>query len=94
MSWLKGLKARLRSVASPSAAEARMEEEFQFHLEQEIRKNLRSGMKSREAPRQASLEFGGVDRHRESMRDTRGRRRLDDLGRDLRVGLRGLTRNP
>lgn len=94
MSWLKGARARLRSVLRPGAADARMEEEFRFHVELEIEKHLRAGLPPAEARRRAMLAFGGLDRHGEAMRDARGLRWLDDLERDVRIGLRGLARAP
>ena len=94
MSRMKGVRARLSAILRPRAAEARMEEEFHFHLEMEIDKNLRAGMTPATARRRALIAFGGLDGHREAMRDGRGAPLAGDLGRDLRVALRGLARNP
>jgi putative ABC transport system permease protein len=94
MSRMKGVRARLSAILRPRAAEARMEEEFHFHLEMEIDRNLRAGMTPAEARRRALVAFGGLDSHREAMRDGRGARLVGDLGRDVRVALRGLARNP
>src|SRR5207237_9265824 len=38
--------------------------------------------------------FGGLDRHREEMRDGRGARWLGDLTSDLRYALRAMRRSP
>jgi predicted permease len=47
-----------------------------------------------EARRRSLAAFGGLDRQRETMRDGRGARWLDDLGADLRYALRGMRRSP
>jgi predicted permease len=94
MSWLKGLRARLRSTLAPRAAESRITEEFRHHLEMATAANERAGMPPAEARRQARLTFGGEDRHVEDMRDGRGLRWVDDLTRDTRVALRALAGAP
>ncbi len=71
-----------------------MDEEFRLHIELETEQNLRAGMDPREARRRALLAFGGVERHKEEMRDGCGARWLEDLARDLRHAARGLARTP
>ena len=63
--------ARLRAMFRRRAGESELDEEFRFHLEMEIEKNLRAGMSPEEARRRAQVVFGGVDRHKEAMRDGR-----------------------
>jgi predicted permease len=94
MSWMKGAAARLRSLARPGGSEARMDEEFRFHIEMETEKNVRAGMSPREARRRAMIAFGGVERHREGMRDGRGLSWLRDAGRDAGYAVRTLARSP
>ncbi|HLL82088.1 MAG TPA: ABC transporter permease, partial [Longimicrobium sp.] len=94
MSWMKGAAARLRSVARPGGSDARMDEEFRFHIEMETEKNLRAGMSPREARRRALVAFGGMERHRERMRDGRGLSWLRDAGRDAGYAVRTLARSP
>ena len=79
MSWLKGLKARARSVTGAHAAEARKEEEFAFHVDMETERLVVEGLPPDEARRRALITFGGMDSHREAMRDGRGRRWFDDF---------------
>jgi putative ABC transport system permease protein len=74
--------------------EEELEEELQFHLEQEFEKNLRAGMDPREARRQALLSFGGTERHKEQVRDARGVRPIEDLVQDLRHAARQLGKRP
>jgi putative ABC transport system permease protein len=94
MSWRKGLAARARSIFRPGDAEARLDEEFQFHLETETEHLIRQGMSPAEARRQALLGFGAVEGHRETMRDERGARWFDDLRADLRYALKAMRRDP
>lgn len=94
MSVLKGMLARLRAITSPQVAEARMEEEFSFHVEMETRRLIGDGIPEPEAKRRAVLAFGSLDQHREGMRDERGRRGLDDLRADVRFALRAMRRRP
>jgi len=94
MSRLAGLVARLRAVLRPRYAEWRMEEEFRFHLEMEQARLVRSGLSPEDARRQALITFGGLDGHRETMRDERGARWLGDLGADVRFALRAMRRSP
>lgn len=94
MSLLKGLSARVRSVFAPRASEARMEEEFRFHLTMETERLVAEGIAPEEAHRRALVAFGGLDHHREAMRDGRGARLLADFAGDLRYALRGVRRSP
>jgi predicted permease len=94
VSRLKGMTARLRSILRPRDAEDRMEEEFRFHVEMETARLVREGVSPEEARRRTLATFGGLDTHRETMRDERGARWLDDLGADLRYALRAMRRSP
>ena len=94
MSRVRGAVARLRSIFNPHAAEDRMDEEFRFHVEMETARLVREGVPPGEARRRTLAGFGGMDAHRETMRDERGARWLDDLGADVRYALRGMRRGP
>src|SRR5690242_12639318 len=91
MSVIKGLFARARSLAG---GDTRMEEEFQFHVEMEERRLIAGGLDPVEAHRRALVAFGGLDSHREAMRDGRGARWFDDFGADVRYALRAMRRSP
>ena len=94
MIGLPELLRRLRALCRRSAAEARLDEEVRFHLEMEAEKNAREGMPPDEARRAAVLRFGGVESHKESVRDARGFRWLDDFVSDARYAWRSLRRTP
>ncbi|HEY7237427.1 MAG TPA: ABC transporter permease [Gemmatimonadaceae bacterium] len=94
MSLLKGLTARARSLLASGASEARMEEEFRFHLMMETERLVAAGVEPVEARRRALVAFGGLDQHREAMRDGRGARLLADFLGDVRYALRAMRRSP
>ncbi len=95
MSTFKGVFARLRSITGARSSESRMEEEFTFHVEMETKRLIEEqGLSPAEARRRALVAFGGMDSHREAMRDGRGARWFDDLGADIRYALRGMRRSP
>jgi predicted permease len=94
VSLWKGLAARARSVFRPGDAEARLDEEFQFHLETETEHLIREGASPADARRRALLAFGAVEGYREAMRDERGARWFDDLRADVRYALKAMRRHP
>ena len=93
MSWITGLRSRLRQLLGRADAEERMDEEIRFHIELETEKNVREGLAPEEARRRAVLAFGGVEKHREEMRDNRRLGWLENGARDVRYAVRvnGLT---
>src|SRR5688500_9343318 len=92
MGWLKGIQARLRDLLGRGRAESEMDEELRFHLEME--KNLGAGMPPEEARRRAVLDFGGVEKHREALRDGRRAGWVEDLGADVRLSTRLMGKSP
>jgi predicted permease len=71
-----------------------MEEEFAFHIDMETRRRVADGQVEPDARRNALAAFGGLEHHRETMRDGRGARLLSDLTADARYALRGMRRSP
>ena len=95
MSWMDGTRARLRLLFSRQGAERRMNEEFRFHIEMETERLVReAGLDPREARRRARVAFGGVERHKEAVRDGRGLAWLTGMSLDLKLGFRMLVRYP
>lgn len=74
--------------------EEQLEKELRFHVEQHARDLMASGTSEREAYRRARLEMGGPEQVKESCRDARGTRWLDDLWQDSRYALRALRNKP
>ncbi len=91
---VRGLRARLGDLVFRGAAEREADEEIRFHIEMETQKNLRAGMAPAEARRRALAAFGGVERHRERLRDGRRLPVVESLWQDLRFGARALARSP
>ncbi|MEM7050881.1 MAG: ABC transporter permease [Acidobacteriota bacterium] len=91
---LKRLGHRLRHLISPQRLERELDEELQFHLDMEAAKLREQGLDEAEARRRAAIGFGAEERFREECREARGTRPIEDLLRDLRLGLRSLRRRP
>jgi predicted permease len=86
MNWLRRLLHKSRS-------EGQLDKELRFHLEQQIADNLAAGCSPEEAGRRAQQEFGGIERVKEEVRDTRWETHLENLVRDFRYALRTLHRD-
>ncbi len=74
--------------------EADLDDELRFHMEQQVEKNVRSGMTREEALRQARLAFGSNDSVKEECREAHGVYLVESLLQDLRYGLRTLRKSP
>jgi len=72
----------------------RLNDEIQFHIEQQTAKNIRAGMAPDEARRAALVKFGGVEQAREATRDEFRGALVADFFRDLRISFRSLRRMP
>ena len=72
MSRLKGVAARTWAWLRPRGADARLDEEFRFHVDTETQNLIDNGVPPAEARRRALLAFGALESHRETMRDERG----------------------
>jgi len=82
----------LRRVWQMSLTEKRLDSELQFHLEEQIARNLAAGMSGEEAQRQAKVEFGGVELYKEECRESRWENQLEIMARDLRLAFRTLRK--
>ena len=94
MRWHKRIRLVLRSLLLRSRVEAELEEEFQFHLQQQTQENIASGLTPSEAQRAARQELQGIEQQKELCRDTRGTLLLENLLRDLGYALRVLSHSP
>jgi predicted permease len=83
-----------RALFAKRSAEQELDDEMRFHLEMEAEKHVRAGMAEGEARRRAALAFGGMDRHKETMRDGWGARGLERLATELRLAARQLRNAP
>ncbi|MGH7575415.1 MAG: ADOP family duplicated permease [Longimicrobiales bacterium] len=95
MSWMLRLQRGFQALLRKNALERDMGEEMRFHVEMEAEDLLDArGLTPDEARRQALIAFGGVERYKDQARDVRMTTRFEELGRDLRYGLRTLVRSP
>jgi hypothetical protein len=86
-SWLKW-------IINGRRLESEMETEVRFHIESCAADLVREGMAQQEAMRQARIEFGGIESHKDAMRASVGVRWWGELGSDLRHGWRLFYKNP
>ena len=88
-------RTRLRLLLSRRDAEARMNEEMQFHLDMQAECIAREeGVDPVEARRRAVIAFGLAEQHKDRMRDGRGLAWIGGLSLDLKLGLRMLVKYP
>jgi len=91
---LSDLRFRLRVFFRRHSAEAELDDELRFHIEQLTNQYVQSGLSREEALRRARLSFGGVDQVKEECRDARGVQFVETLLQDIRFGVRMLLRSP
>ena len=81
-----------RSIAPRSHGD--IEEELRSHQQAYQEDLIRQGLTAEEAQRKARIDFGQPATQNETYRAAVGLRIFDELGGDLRYGLRALGRNP
>ena len=91
--WWKDCGLRLRALFFRRRMDEELQEELQFHIDMQARKNQRN-QSDREAKRQARLQFGSVVRATEECREERGISSIEIAARDLRFALRMLRKSP
>src|SRR5947208_15210962 len=94
MRTLRRFFRRLSSWATTRQDEERLRAEIEEHLALQTAENVRGGLSSVEARRQAVLKFGAVEAMKESYRDQRGLPFLETLIQDTRQALRRLRMAP
>src|SRR5262245_47517883 len=94
MRWYHKLPLRLRSLFGCSKADQELNDELQFHLQQQVDEYVAQGM-SPEAARAAALQsLGGMEHIAEECRDARSVHFIEQFLQDVRFGFRMLRRNP
>ncbi|HZR65702.1 MAG TPA: ABC transporter permease [Terriglobales bacterium] len=86
-SWLKW-------ITNGRRLEGEMETEVRFHIESRAADLVRKGLSQQEAMRQARIDFGGIESHKDAVRAAVGIRWWSELGSDLRHGWRLFYKNP
>lgn len=90
---LKQWLTRLRFLVVPKPRHE-INEELQFHIEQQAEANVAAGMTPQEARRQAVIAFGGVERTKEESHQQRPSFYVETVLQDIRYAFRGFARNP
>ena len=86
MNWWQRLRNRDR-------LERELDAELRYHFDREVDDYVRMGMSEADARRRARLDLGGGDQLKESCRDARGTRWVEDIGQDLRFAARLLLKD-
>ena len=94
MRWLNQLWMQIRMLLWRGSADAELDEELRFHLEQQIAENRAAGMSAEEARYAALRAFGNPASLRDTTRATWSWNKLEQFAHDLRIGTRTLTRTP
>jgi predicted permease len=71
-----------------------LDKELRFHIEEHTARLVADGLAPSEASRQARIAVGGPEQVKESCRDARGTRWLEDLWQDLHYALRTIRQRP
>src|SRR5882672_761050 len=93
MVLVRRLWIRLQALFRRTRSVERLDEEIQFHLEQQIAENIAAGMSREEAHYAAMRTFGNPTVLKEQTRDTWGWVWLEQLAQDIRYGFRVLLKN-
>ena len=90
---LKGWLTRLRFLMAPRP-HREVDEELQFHLEEQTRANVAAGMAPQEAHRQAVIAIGGIEKAKQQAHEQRPGFYIETFLQDVRYAIRGFGRNP
>ena len=94
MSFLDGIRHRVRSLVDRRAHREEVEEEFRFHLDLEQMHQSHAGVEPGTARNTARRRFGRATQHREEVRRLTGVEALDTISRSIRQSARSLARAP
>ena len=94
MRQLRAWFVRLGGFFLRNRSERELVAEMESHLQMHIEDNLRTGMSSEMARREALMKLGGVEQTKEIYRDRRGLPLIETLFQDLRFAARMLLKNP
>jgi predicted permease len=93
MLWVQRLWLRLQTLFSRRRVLEELDDEIQFHLDQQTSEYVAAGMDREEAGRAALRSFGNRTFLKERVMETWMWSTLDQLGQDLRYGFRGMRRD-
>jgi putative ABC transport system permease protein len=94
MLWAQRLWLRLQTLFRRERAAQLLDDELQFHLDEQFAENVAAGMSLEEARYAAKRVFGNSTLLKEEARDSWGWISLEQIGQDLRYGIRILRKSP
>ena len=94
MRWRDRLRMKMRMLFVRTRESARLDDELQFHLEQQIAENVAAGMTAEEARYSALCAFGNPALLRDQTRATWSWTWLESIVRDARFVALGIRRRP
>ncbi len=94
MNLFATLRLWWKAIVNRSRIGSEVEEEFTFHIDAYVSDLIRQGITPAEAQRKARIDLGLANTQNERYRDAMGLRVFDELGADIRYGLRSLFKNP
>src|ERR1700761_3301080 len=94
MRWLHQLWMKVTMLLGRGKAGGQLDDELQFHIDQQVAENRAAGMSEIEARQAALRMFGNPAALRDQARETWSWNWLEQLVRDVRQGARSLRRTP
>jgi len=94
MVWARRLALRLQTLFHRHRFPQQLDDEIQFHLDQQIAENIAAGRSPEEARYAAMRTFGNPTLLKEETRDTWGWVWLEQFASDLRYATRALRKSP
>src|SRR5260370_20597144 len=94
MLWAQKLWLKLQTLFRRERTAQQLNDELQFHLEQQVAENIAAGMDEERARYAAMRIFGNATTLKEETRDTWGWITLEQIAQDLRYGFRSLRKSP
>ena len=92
--WLYTLPLRVRSLFRRRQVEQELDEELQFHLERKAEEYIAQGLTPEKARQAALRSMQGLTQRKEECRDTWHVNAIENTLRDIRYGLRVLSKSP
>jgi predicted permease len=94
MRWLERFRMAMLTLFRRQSESVRLNDELQFHLEQQVKENIASGLNPEEARYAALRTFGNPTVLSDQARSNWSWNWLEKILRDVRYGARTLTRSP
>jgi predicted permease len=91
---IRHLSVRLGSLFERKRLERELDTELRYHLDMLVEQNMKKGLSSKDARREALRTFGPVDGIKDDVRDKWLSRFFEVAAQDIRYGVRSLRRNP